>query len=436
MRKRTVLLALGAALLLAGCAGKTTVEELDGQEMTVYLPQETTALFTGTVEDHVASGLLESDDGWRFQGEVADGRLLSGTAEALPWSVQIQNTELSGRYTGPVTHGLPEGTGSFSADSGVEFTGIFTAGGMLGGEIWDLPMTLLWDGGEYSGIYSGTIYQGKPSETGSFSGSNAAGQHLFWEGGWHDGAPSGEGTLQADKLVTRVEGVSLAGTYSGEGRDGAPAGEGTFCGANAEGISFTYEGQWENGLMDGRGTLRYDSDIYYTRLGTFTEGSYAPTWLDCFETLGTYEPEFTLTDGQRELIAQYPSLWQRASHTNFSNSEYRSAADRELTLQKCFDDPQSFLDDPRWMCIYSLRVISWEYGPVTENGMIMTRVTAADGMYTMPVRVIVPERLPSVKQGWRLNVYAIPIAVSEYTTVLGQRQKCLVLLAGDISWGG
>lgn len=441
MGKRTLLAVLAVTVCMGGCtllpAGP---REVTDREMTVYLQEEVPGTFTGAMEEDpegvlTAEGVFTAASGWRFEGTLTGDRLVSGTVEGMPWTAAFGDTAMQGLYTGAVAEGVPAGEGSFTADAGGTFTGTFAAGAAMDGEARELPVSVLWGETEYSGLFSGDLSQGVPGGQGSFAGENAARQTLTWEGGWDAGVPSGEGGLSADRLVTPVEGVPLAGSYSGRGRDGLPAGEGSFASVNAQGVPLTYEGQWNDGMMDGQGVLRYDSESYYVRAGTFTAGAYTPTWMEALCALGTCEPRFTLTEGQEAYISQFPDLWEETDHQRFNESPYKDLWERRLMIQNCLDDPQAFVDEPGWLYQTSLRVIRSDVAAVAESGPKMTCITAADGTYSQVVRVIVPEDLGQLARGTRFHVYAIPLAVSEYTTVLGAEQTVLVMLAGDVYIG-
>ena len=185
--------------------------------------------------------------------------------------------------------------------------------------------------------------------------------------------------------------------------------------------------------MDGRGRLEYASEGYYTRIGTFAAGIWTPTWLDTLETLGTCEPRFSLTEEQTAFLAAHPELWEEETHQDFLNSRYKKELDRSMTVRRCFTEP-GCMDSPGWMSVSALRVIrSWVAEP--EGGAVMTCITAADSPYSYPARVILPDRVDGLRRGQRFHVVALPICLSEYTTVLGEKQTCLVLVAGDSYFG-
>ena len=74
-------------------------------------------------------------------------------------------------------------------------------------------------------------------------------------------------------VVESVDGLNMTlsfafgnktGLYTGETVNGLPHGSGSFSSENAEGIAWTYQGEWENGHLSGQGTTAWDDG--------FTEG--------------------------------------------------------------------------------------------------------------------------------------------------------------------
>ncbi len=297
----------------------------------------------------------------------------------------------------------------------------------------DMPFDLTWAECVYTGTYTGALYNGVPEGEGVFEGTDAAGAALRWEGGWSAGEPAGAGELTADRLLTTANDRPAAGRYAGAGESAAPEGEGVFSSVSDQGVPWTYRGSWRGGLMDGQGTLRYEAENYYTRGGTFTAGRWTPTWIESLAAVGSCEPCFTLTDEQTAFLEAHPELWEEENHQNFLNTRYKKDINRSLIVRKCFSDPGS-MDVPCWMSVSALRVVR-SYVAELEDGTAMTCITAADSTYSFPVRVILPDRVDGLRRGQRFHVVAMPVCLSEYTTVLGEKQTCLVMVAGDAYFG-
>ncbi len=299
--------------------------------------------------------------------------------------------------------------------------------------VTDMPFRLERDGTVYEGVYTGKMKKGLPDGSGEFRGRDAARRTFAWDGGWSGGEPSGEGSLLWEAFVTGVNGLQVLGTYEGGALSAVPNGEGRFAFVTDQGVNARYDGAWADGMMDGEGRLSYDAQGYYTRLGTFTAGVWTPTWIQALETIGTWEPCFTLTDAQIAFLEAHPELWEQESHQNYLESAYRKEYSRELTLRNCFADP-ALLDDPAWMGLNALRTVR-SYVVELDGAPEMTCVFAADSTYSYPVKVILPDRVDGLRRGQRFHVYAMPIGFGEYTTVLGEKQTCLVMVAGDAYFG-
>ncbi|MBQ7737909.1 MAG: hypothetical protein IJT62_08775 [Oscillospiraceae bacterium] len=425
--------ALVLALLLAGCEKKP--REVENEPWTVRLDALTEASFTGTADprDGTADGRLTGADSWRFEGTLRGEELLDGTCEALPCRLTVAGETFTGRYTGPIVGGLPEGEGTAELAGGT-FTGTFAAGELRDGEAASLPADLRWCDSDYAGTYTGDLVGGLPEGEGVFEGKNAVGQSLCWNGGWAEGEPAGTGELLADRLLTMMEGQTCAGAYEGAGADGLPEGEGRFTSVSGEGVAFTYEGAWSAGAMDGQGALRYEGENYYLRRGTFTAGCYTPTWMEALASLGTGEAKFELTPERIEFLNAHPELWEEEDHENFFYSRYVSDFDSRLTIWDCLH-VDGAMDVPRWMRIYTLRVIRANVVRLSPAAPEMTVVTVSGGSYVDVVRLIIPQRIDYLSRTQPIHVFAVPLAVSEYTTVLGETRPCLVMLAGDGYYG-
>lgn len=428
MKKRFLLFsALLSLLLLTGCT-----KQLTDKPLTLSFPGET-AVFTGTLSKGTYTGTVLGD-GWQFEGTLTAECLLTGEGENVPCRAALFGSVEDGTYTGSLVSGMPDGEGVFTLASGASFTGEFSGGTAVRGEAADLPWTLLHGGSRFSGTYTGPLESAGPEGEGLFGGENAAGQQFTWHGGWSGGETAGPGVLTDEHCIVSVEGRETAGSYAGDGCDGLPDGEGVFTGESETGVPFTYTGEWSAGLMDGKGTLSYDAENLYTRAGTFTAGRFTPDGLETLVSLGTCEPEFTLTENQLTFLRETADLWERADHQDFFNSAYAALRAKNVSIAQCFSD-DSFREEPYWMEIYAMRIITARTGALVPGGKEMTCIFAVERNYQYPCFVIVPGSVDRLSRWNSFHVYAVPIAVSPYINTLGEEKECLVLLAGDIYTG-
>lgn len=102
-------------------------------------------------------------------------------------------------------------------------------------------MTLNFYFGERTGVYSGETLNGLPHGTGSFSAQNNEGISWTYEGAWVKGHMDGEGTTLWD------DGFKETGTYVNDYLDGR--------GAEYQDGILLYEGNYKNSIYHGQGKL-------------------------------------------------------------------------------------------------------------------------------------------------------------------------------------
>ena len=110
----------------------------------------------------------------------------------------------------------------------------------------------------YSGEYTGEWKSNKPYRQGSFSYEDAdnSDNSFVYEGEWEDGLANGQGTMTwADDAV-----------YEGEFAGGKRNGQGIYTWADGS----VYEGEWVNGLKNGQGT--YTNPNGYCYKGEWKDG--------------------------------------------------------------------------------------------------------------------------------------------------------------------
>lgn len=164
-------------------------------------------------------------------------------------------------------------------------------------------------GKQYEGAFSGTIIEGIPEGNGTFICSSSAAS-LEYTGTWINGKIQNGEISVSDYAVLFNDGTNREGVYVGSVVGGAVNGYGSFSAVNDEGISYSYNGEWKNGVYDGYGTVKFDSEDYYELKGTFVNGDFRPTPLEYFETEGTLPSRpFTITDSAKDFLANNGNIF-------------------------------------------------------------------------------------------------------------------------------
>lgn len=71
------------------------------------------------------------------------------------------------------------------------------------------------------------------------------------------------GPILTAEITVRFPHADRTGTYTGEMKDGLAHGKGSFTTVNDEGVGWTYKGAWENGAMNGPGTLTWSDGLSF-----------------------------------------------------------------------------------------------------------------------------------------------------------------------------
>ncbi len=162
--KKAILLIL-PALLFAGCSVKN--KEI---EITVF-HNPVPSVYTGKVKRKIpeGKGAALMDNEAKVEGIFEAGTFISGEAERVPYGLKENDQSISGIYTGEVSDQLPSGNGVFESDAysyeGTWLGGVPDGTGVVTAEYFciDTPSEVL------EGSYSGDVSGGKAEGTGTFT---------------------------------------------------------------------------------------------------------------------------------------------------------------------------------------------------------------------------------------------------------------------------
>ena len=109
-------------------------------------------------------------------------------------------------------------------------------------------------------------------------------------------------TVSSEQMTLHFVYGERTGVYSGEILDGLPHGTGTFVTQNEDGLSWTYEGAWENGHMNGEGITVWDDG--YKQTGTYANDSLNGQGAEYQDDILLYEGNYLngIYQGQGKLL--------------------------------------------------------------------------------------------------------------------------------------
>ncbi len=223
--------------------------------------------------------------------------LLSGCTqeadvEGQEVKITIQGEELTGSYTGHIIGGKPDGEGTFEfvdGDNVTRYSGTFTGGSITGSGTLELPeYTISFQDNEYVGTFSGEVSEGIPEGTGSFFYEDSE-NYLRYTGLFVEGQPTWTGDIDTNKFTINIVTYSKDGSYNGHITDGIPDGQGSFTTVNSMGYEYNYDGEWKNGSWDGSGIWSFtDPEVTFDHIGTFKNFVFTPDFAELVNSLGTW----------------------------------------------------------------------------------------------------------------------------------------------------
>ena len=327
MKKRyrklfSIVLAVMITVILFACGEKEPVSRdvIDHPWSVTVMGETIPGSYTGTLVEDVPNGTGI----FTFSSEVFDVTY-SGTWDSGQMNgkgnmryngllIDVGNRKFTGNYSGDAVNGTPNGEGYFiCTDPGKEFeySGAWQNGRPSGkGSLYTDEFRIELFGKSYEGSYSGEVLDMIPNGTGRFELHDGV-ESLNYEGAWLDGKPMGEGYLLFSAYeVIFSSGTVRVGTYDGTVLDGVASGNGAFTTKNNEGIVYTHTGEWSNGLPNGHGKRKWESNDYYVYQGTFVNGDFVPTPLEYFTTVGTlYDHEYSIADKAVTFLLSHPDIF-------------------------------------------------------------------------------------------------------------------------------
>lgn len=359
-----------------------------------------TCSFTGTLLDNIPQGTGRysfSSEGmeWSYEGTLNENKsFLTGTVINMPITISTYLDNFQTLYSGNITGG--------------EMTDTL--------QVTDMPLRIEYDGTQYDGLYTGSVNQSLPNGNGVFKYED---RDLFFDysGNWSNGALSGNGTLYSNDATVHFMDLDRTGIYNGEVIDGVFCGQGTFSATNDEGIHYTYEGEWANGLWNGQGKQVYDSDDYFNRIGYFKNGDFTPTVIEYFTSYGTAKNDsYTISDLAQSFIEKHENLF-----TTNSNTDIQSYVDTSFSYTQFSKNPSKYGD-------HLFKVTGLFIFQVFENdnywGRDSTHFLAYDRNYNIYSGLLL-NKSDKIVENKRITLYALPLDFSTYEGVDGNKHWAL-----------
>lgn len=424
-KTRVTLFSAFSCLLLTACGGPKEVNDY-----TMVLSNDNSSyegLFSGTIENNkpTGKGKFVSNDGWTIEGTF-DESGFTGNIENANVKIKCEETEFEGSYEGEIVNNVLDGSGKFVSNDELEFTGSFSEGSFADGTVKDMKYSFVYQENTYEGIYNGEVNAMVPNGTGKYKGVNEE-NNIEYDGEWASGELE-KGKLIADAFLVSFEDVDIIGQYEGEIEKGVACGEGTFSAVNSDKVPYVYNGQWKDGLWDGKGTQKMDDETYCVMKGTFEKGEFKPSKSEWISSYGDVPSKdifsYNVTESAKEFIDKNEKLFPVTDI-----EEVSELVNNDITYKQMMKDIDSYSSD--LIKISKRRVVQID---VSKDfwGKDISRVILDNSSYTGTYVVIYWGDSSDIYEGDKVECIGLPIAQTSYKNISGGYTRCIVLLGSII----
>lgn len=216
------------------------------------------------------------------------------------------------------------------------------------------------------------------------------------------------------------------GQYSGQILNQVPDGQGTFVCQKEDGNSWTYSGEFKNGVFNGKGAATW-SDTKWKEVGTYTDGLFTPNTFELFDSLSDVEAApYTISEQNQEFMESHLELFP--SETEDAQQTMSSFIQEDLTYPM-MSKTLSGLEGKLYQCPSAIAT------QVTQNsqfGRAVTRVICLDPNYNY-YYLLYDGVLPDVYDGTPISFVGLPVASSGYDNVGGGTTNVIVLIGSSVT---
>lgn len=318
-------------------------------------------------------------------------------------------------YTGTLKGDKAEGKGKFERLNGenkYKYEGYFQEGKVAKeGKLSNYATKIKIGKNEYSGIYDGSCIDGKANGKGKFVSDDSK---CIYDGEWKEGKINGEGYLECSNFVVHFKENDREGKYKGDVKNGTSEGKGTFSAKNSDGVKYTYDGEWKDGLFEGQGIMKYDDKNHYTLKGTFKKGEFEPTVKEYFKSVGTYKDEEYGLSSKSELFLDNNEKLFKGKITKDIVNKAKKLVDNKLTFNKYKSKPSKYGNKLMKIKGYVGQVINGE----SDIGNITMVIISDDNDNIYNIEFA--REMENIKEGKTITLYGLPLAYHTYTNTKNQ----------------
>lgn len=276
-------------------------------------------------------------------------------------------------------------------------------------DVVDQEMVITYQDKTIAGQFTGTLEDGYASH-GKFVGSDEKKVFEF-DGDWGENNAVGNGTLDCACYEVHFSDVDREGHYVGDVVDGVASGEGKFSAKNDEGVKYTYDGEWTDGLFNGHGHQRWADGQTYD--GTFANGEFTPTVAEAFAALGAQGDgsDYEVSEKADKFLGAHPDLFD-----NYKGKVPGKLVNKNPSYMKMSKSIGKYGDKLIKVSGLEVRQI-WDSGTLWgyKNSTYLNVLDSSDNVYSVQMF----SKTKGIYKGSHITLTMLPLDFATYENVGG-----------------